>query len=151
MNNERIGLLESIGFEWRIRISLPVQPLLSAKAISVHGAVGDPATNEGAILCIEDSSVDLSSIFHETKPMEHEGNGHEYKWNLKYDQLKRYNDLLGTTHVPSTVKNKNHAVYSSQLAFLAKWVETQRKLFQKRKKGQKSGLSKSRINMVSFV
>jgi len=96
----------------------------------------------------EDEILDLSSVFTEPKEMEH-GEDLSDRWNCHYEELTRYKQLCGT----ATVKNTKHpdSEINAKLSSLSKWVDEQRTLYLKRKKGEKSGLSKSRVKRLMAI
>mmetsp|Transcript_11257 Transcript_11257/g.16936 ORF Transcript_11257/g.16936 Transcript_11257/m.16936 type:complete len:709 (+) Transcript_11257:179-2305(+) len=156
LTDDRITQLEGIGFEWRIRVKLPVP---GDDVFGGHqGAVGlgggveaHAATNATADVHVENnSSVAYAFVFAEPAPRDEQNeNIHDYKWNCRYQELVRYRQQFGTTRVVYSVKDQDQ--YFQELSTLSKWVDTQRALFQKRKKGEKNGLLKWRIKRLEQI
>mmetsp|Transcript_5713 Transcript_5713/g.12971 ORF Transcript_5713/g.12971 Transcript_5713/m.12971 type:complete len:733 (+) Transcript_5713:57-2255(+) len=160
LNENRIASLESIGFEWRVRDMLPVPSFDSSEIANLKNdfypsvGLGSAAQDvriqvetDCAVEACEDEALDLSSVFGELTPIEDGQNLNDYKWSCHLEELTRYKGLFGTT----IVKNKKHPVYGEQLASLSKWAARQCTLYQRRKNGEKSGLSKSRVKRLEAI
>lgn len=144
LSSDRIAQLESIGFEWRIRVKLPVHE--GFEALTAETAV----TNSTDVLVDNHSSAAYAFVFAEPAPRDEQSeNLHDYKWNCRYQELARYRQQFGTTRMVYSLKNQDQ--YFQQLSTLSKWVDMQRTLFQKRKKGEKNSLTKARIKRLEEI
>eukprot|EP00986_Skeletonema_menzelii_P015422 scaffold11724_cov148-Skeletonema_menzelii.AAC.7 len=155
LTDDRIALLESIGFEWRIRVKLPIQGDEAYGGMGGMGGEGgvvetSTVANSTDVHVDNDSSVAYAFVFAAPAPRdEHSENQNDYKWNCRYQELVRYRQQFGTTRVVYSMKI--HDPYFQELSALSKWVDLQRTLFQKRKKGEKNGLTKTRIKRLENV
>ena len=151
LTGDRIAQLESIGFEWRIRVKLPIQGDEAIGEVEALGGLEARAvTNSTDVHVDNNSSVAYAFVFAEPAPRDEQGeNLHDYKWNCRYQELVRYRQQFGTTRMLYAFKNQDQ--YFQELSTLSKWVDMQRTLFQKRKKGEKNGLTKARIKRLEEI
>lgn len=154
LTDDRIALLESIGFEWRIRVKLPIQgddTFGGMGALGVEGGVEvRSVANSSDVHIDNNSSVAFAFVFAAPPPRdEHSENENDYKWNCHYQELVRYRQQFGTTRVVYSMKNQDP--YFQELSTLSKFVDLQRTLFQKRKKGEKNALTKTRIKRLEDI
>lgn len=157
LTDDRIALLEGIGFEWRIRVKVPIPGEeafggMAALGGGEGGAEARAVANPTDVLNVDSNNSTVAAyafVFAAPPPRDEESeNLHDYKWNCRYEELVRYRQQFGTTRVVYSSKNQPQAQYFVELSTLSKWVDMQRTLFLKRKKGEKNGLTKSRIKRL---
>lgn len=150
LTSDRIAQLESIGFEWRIRVKLPVQGDEEFGVAALGGVETHAIANSTDLHVDNNSLAAYAFVFAEPAPRDEQSeNLHDYKWNCRYQELVRYRQQFGTTRMLSSLKNQDQ--YFQELSSLSKWVDMQRTLFQKRKKGEKNGLTKARIKRLEEI
>lgn len=135
LDEDRIALLESIGFEWRLRMAAPD---IQSMDLQVVGASTELKVDEDKA---------YAAVFVQPKEKEDGVTVNDYRWKNHYEEMKRYKELLGT----STIKNKKHPIYGTQLTSLNKWANHQRREFKKRMKGEKGGLSDSKTRRLEAI
>eukprot|EP00574_Skeletonema_japonicum_P003827 CAMPEP_0201722396 /NCGR_PEP_ID=MMETSP0593-20130828/6793_1 /ASSEMBLY_ACC=CAM_ASM_000672 /TAXON_ID=267983 /ORGANISM="Skeletonema japonicum, Strain CCMP2506" /LENGTH=692 /DNA_ID=CAMNT_0048213349 /DNA_START=38 /DNA_END=2116 /DNA_ORIENTATION=- len=159
LTDDRIALLEGISFEWRIRVKVPIpgEDLLGGMAaLGGEAAVVEAraVANPTDVPQVDNNSTvaTFAFVFAAPPPRDEESeNLHDWKWNCRYQELVRYRQQFGTTRVVYSSKIQAQAQYFVELSTLSKWVDMQRSLFQKRKKGEKNGLSKTRIKRLEDI
>ena len=150
---DRISQLENIGFEWRIRIKMP---LPGEGTFEEVGGLGLDGLEAGTVTNSADVHVDDTPMaayeFVFAAPLardEENENVNDYKWNCRYHELFRYRQQFGTTRVLYSLKSQDQ--HFQELSTLSKWADMQRNLFQKRKKGENNSLTKERIKRLEEI
>ncbi len=139
LTDERISKLESIGFEWRIRLV----PSLKLEAKEEPNEDDNAEESESA------KEYDFTPVFAQPKAEDVYENLHEHKWFTHLEELTRYKDLTGGMII--TVNDKKHPVHGEELTKLSKWMDRQRALYKARQDGEKGGISKARIKRLEAI
>lgn len=171
--DERIRLLEEIGFEWKSEFvfSLPRCPLgiiclTSITIVFTHLTlqviqklpvmekhemkIGE--TEEDAIETLqthEGIMLNLHSVFDFEKEKEPDQTTNEHLWLNQYEQLVRYKNLTGTDSI--VYKKHPDADIAKKLKSLYKWVAKQRPAYQRYKRGEASTMTSTRAQLLDQI
>ena len=145
ITDERINDLETIGFVWNAHEELwfqRYQELTEYKAY--HGDCLVPksfASNPKLAKWVDAQRFQFqrgSLTTDRIDLLEREGfvwNVHDHKWNLRFEELKAFVEVNGTTRVP-----KKNPLYQ--------WIHLQKRKYQEMRDGDRSTMTESRANRL---